>query len=708
LSRFRDAASERSRPSAARRSEDGRIRLGAAYYPEQWPRERWPVDAELMAEAGLSLVRIGEFAWARLEPAEGRLDFAWLDDALEDFASAGLSVVLGTPTAAPPAWLVERYPEILPRGPDGRLLGFGHRRHYCPNQPAFHEATERIVAALAERYGEDARVVAWQIDNELSGRCFCDRCHGAFQDWLEARYSSLDELNGRWGTAFWSQTYSSWRQIPLPALGPVPLPHGFLPQSPNPGLALDFRRFSSESAIRYLALQARVLRARCARRQLITHNLMGFGFGEIDYHRLAKALDVVSWDNYPVLDRQGRWSTAALAADAMRGLKGAAVWVLEQQVGPLGWELLRTPERGQLRLHAYQAIAHGAEALVFFRWRTARFGTEQHWHGIIDHDGRPRRRFREVCSLVREVGRLEGSLAGALPTADAAILNDYDSRFALQGQPTNPALRYEETIRRHYEGLRRLGLGVDLVSTAADLARYRLVVAAGLYVVDRELAARLAAYVEAGGVLVLAPRSGVKDRWNALPERPLPAWLDELAGLEIADYASVGEEARVAFAWEDERPPAGDFAGWWEELELKGARPLARYLNGAFAGTAAVTEREAGAGRVVYLAGAAEGPTLVALYRRLATEARLDVLELPDGVETVRLGATADGLLFLLNHADDQRAVELGAVRWRDLVAERDGEGVIELPPFGVALVSAPAPAAVAEAPAEVSVGADR
>jgi beta-galactosidase len=684
-----------------------RIRLGAAYYPEQWPRERWPVDAELMAEAGLSLVRIGEFAWARLEPAEGRLDLVWLDEALKVFASAGLSIILGTPTAAPPAWLVERHPEILPRGADGRAIEFGHRRHYCPNQPALHEATERIVTALAERYGADARVVAWQIDNELSGRCFCACCRRAFQDWLEDRYVSLDELNERWGTAFWSQTYTAWRQIPLPRLGPVP-PNGFLPQSPNPGAALDFRRFSSESAIRYLALQARILRALCSSRQQITSNLMGFGFGEIDYHRLADELDFASWDNYPILDPEGRWSRPALGADAVRGLKDGPVWVLEQQVGPLGWELLRTPRRGQLRLHAFQAIAHGAEALVFFRWRTARFGTEQHWHGIVDHDGRPRRRLRDVRSLAEELRRLDDVLAGQVPVADAAVLHDYDSRFALQGQPTNPALRYEETVRRQYEGLRRLGLGVDVVSPTAELGRYRLVVAAGLYVIDPELAARLTAYVESGGLLVLAPRTAVKDRWNALPERRLPAWLDELAGLEVVDYASVGEDVRVAFGWDGEAPK-GEFAGWYEELELDGARPLARYLDGEFADTTAVAERAFGTGRVVYVAGAAPVPTLVDLYRRLAGQLELDVLELADGVEAVPLGGD-DGaeLLFLLNHTDDERVVDLGAGRRRELLAGREVDRSLALPPFGVALVSAPAVAGVVRASEEVRLGADR
>jgi beta-galactosidase len=687
---------------------EGRIRLGAAYYPEQWPPERWPIDAELMADAGLSLVRLAEFAWARLEPAEGKLDFAWLDEALEVFDSAGLSVIVGTPTAAPPAWLVERSPEILPVGGDGRTIRFGHRRHYCPNQPVFHEATDRIVTALAERYGGDPRVVAWQIDNELSARCFCERCHRAFQDWLESRYSSLDELNERWGTAFWSQTYSSWRQIPLPPLGPVP-PNGFLRQSPNPGLALDFRRFSSDSAIRFLARQTRILRASCVPHQRITSNLMGFDFGEIDYHRLADVLDFASWDNYPLLDPTGRWSRPALSADAVRGLKGGPVWLLEQQVGPLGWELLRTPRRGQLRLHAYQAIAHGAEALVFFRWRTARFGTEQHWHGIVDHDGEPRRRYLEVRSLADELRRLDGALAGHCHVAQVAVLHDYDSRFALEGQPTNPALHYEETIRRHYEGLRRLGLGADVVSPAADLTRYRLVVAAGLYVIDPELATRLSAYVEAGGLLVLAPRTAVKDRWNALPERRLPAWLDELAGLEIVDYASVGADARVAFAWEDADAPDGEFTGWWEELELTGALALARYRGGEFAGTAAVAERGVGAGRVVYVAGAATEATLADLYRRLAAHAELDVLELPDGVEAVPVGGAAGpALMFVLNHTDDEVLVDLGAARWRELLDGRDVDGALALPPFGVALVSALAPVPIAPTPEEVGLGADR
>jgi beta-galactosidase len=658
-------------------------RLGVSYYPDQWPRSRWRPDAALMADAGLSLVRIGEFAWAMLEPEPGRFEFDWLDDAIEILAEAGLDVVLGTPTAAPPVWLSDRHPEIHAVLANGRTAPFGHRRHYCPNQPAFHDATERIVAALAERYGRDTRIVAWQIDNELGGRCFCERCREAFQDWLRDRYGSLDNLNESWGTAFWSQIYSSWRQIPLPEGAPVP-PEGFLPYAPNPGLALDYRRFAAESFVRYQGLQIRILRERCAPEQRITHNVMSLDNREIDHRALAEELDFVSWSNYPLL--AGSWWRSGMSADAMRMLKeNGRVWVLEQQVGPLGWELLRTPRRGQLRLLTYQAMAHGAEAIVYFRWRTARYGTEQHWHGLLDHDGRTGRRFREVQKLAGELERLRGPLAGGRPAADAALLYDADSRFALQIQPTNLALGYEETERRHYEALRRLGLGIDVVSPGADLSSYPLVVAPNLYVIDPALAHALADYVEQGGWLVLAPRCGFKDRCNAVPDRPLPAWLDELAGLTVIDYASVSESETAHVAGTDF---TGEFAGWYEELELKDAEALAGYTDGEFAGTPAVAEHRVGRGLVTYVAGAAGEPTLRALYRELCPRRALTVAELPDGVEIVRIEGTPNGpLLFLLNHAAEERTVEMDG-EWLDLIAETSGSGEVPLPAHGVALIS--------------------
>jgi beta-galactosidase len=660
-------------------------RLGVAYYPEQWPRDRWEIDAGLMAEAGLSVVRIAEFSWSRLEPREGAFELNWLDEVVGILSSAGLEVILGTPTAAPPAWLIEQHPEILPVRGDGRVHQFGHRRHYCPNQPAMLAASDRIVGALAERFGSDERVVAWQIDNELGGRCYCDTCHAAFQHWLSTRYESLAVLNDVWGTAFWSQEYGAWSQIPLPDGAPVPMPSafGFGRNAPNPGLALDFRRFSSHSLVEFLKRQVTILRGSCDPRQRITHNLMGFRFAEIDYHALADEIDVISWDNYPVLDTSGRWTNPALAADAMRGLKQAPVWVLEQQTGALGWELVRSPRVGDLRLLSWQAIAHGAELVSYFRWRTARFGTEQHWHGILEATGRVGRPYDEVRALAAELDSVKEALAGAQPRAEIALLHDYDSRFALQVQPTNPALAYEDTIHTHYVALRRLGLGVDVVSPDADLSKYRAVIAPSLYVMDESTAATLTAYVQSGGLLVLGPRSGIKDRCNAVPERPVPAWLDELVGLEVTDFMSVAPDDAVPVSGDG---LAGELHGWYEQLTPTTAAPLASYVGGPFAGTPAITERALGEGRAVYLAGAADVALLDGLYSVLLAGAGLTLLALPPEVEAVPLVRDGQELLVLLNHSELTRTVELGPGE-RRIHLGRESGGRVSLEPLGVALV---------------------
>jgi beta-galactosidase len=662
-------------------------RLGVDYYPEQWPRDRWEIDAGLMADAGLSVVRLAEFAWSRLEPRKGTFELGWLDEVIGILSSAGLDVILGTPTAAPPAWLIEQHPEILPVRGDGRVQEFGHRRHYCPNQPAMLAASDEIVRALAERFGSDERVSAWQIDNELGGRCYCATCHVAFQEWLADRYESLAVLNEVWGTAFWSQEYSAWSQIPLPDATPAATPgaFGFRRNAPNPGLALDFRRFNSDSLIEFLKRQVRVLRESCDPRQLITHNLMGFRFPEIDYRALGDEIDVVSWDNYPVLDESRRWTSPALAADAMRGLKQAPVWVLEQQVGPLGWELVRSPRFGEFRLLSWQAIAHGAELLCYFRWRTARFGTEQHWHGILDANGRIGNKYDGLRALAEELNSLRGTLEGARPAADVALVHDYDSRFALQVQPTNLSLAYEETVHTHYEALRRLGLGVDVLPLGAELSSYRVVVAPSLYVMDESTAAALAGYVQAGGLLVLTPRTGMKDRCNAVPERTLPAWLDEVLGLEVTDFMSVAPDDAVRIAGENGALD-GDLHGWYEQVEPTTASALAIYASGPFAASPAITAHELGEGTAVYVAGVADSTTLGRLYRLLCGRAGVAVLDVPSDVEAVPLAREDQELLVLLNHSDEERVVRLGPGD-RRVHLGRETDAGVRIEPLGVALV---------------------
>jgi beta-galactosidase len=632
------------------------------------------VDARLMAAAGLSLVRMGEFAWAELEPEPGRFDFAWLDEAVDLFAARGLEIVLGTPTAAPPAWLVREHPDILPVLGDRHLLGFGTRRHYCPNAPAFHEATDRIVAALAGHYGRDPRVRVWQIDNEIGGRCYCEHCRAGFRRWLRERYGTLDVLNATWGTAFWSQRYDTWEDIGLPAPEPI-RDGGFSPRAPNPGLALDFRRFSSQSCVAYLRRQQDLLRSLVAPEQRITHNLMGFDVGEVDYTALSAGLDIVSWDNYPAGGWNTSWTRTALSADAMRGLKPPHVWVMEQQVGPLGWEYVRSPRRGQMRLFAYQAIAHGAETLVFFRWRTARFGTEQHWYGVLDADGVVGRRYRDLERLAGELDEL-AVLAEAEHDADAAVLYDYDSRFALQIQPAHAALAHEAMVHRWYAALRRLGVGVDVVPAGSDLSRYRLVVVPSMPIVSDDVAAALAAYVEGGGTLVVGPRTGVRDSTGAVPDGRMPAGLVEHLGVEVTEIASGELSAGVQGAL------TGTFDGWFEELAVVDASSLATYADGDFAGGAAISERRAGGGTAVYVGGAGGDELLASLFRLLCARAGIVVHELPGDVEVVPLRSGDERILFVLNHSEEERRATLAT-----------GE-TLTLPKFDVALVRRGAPVA--------------
>jgi beta-galactosidase len=339
-----------------------------------------------------------------------------------------------------------------------------------------------------------------------------------------------------------------------------------------------------------------------------------------------------------------------------------------------------------MRLDTYQMVAHGAEVVSYFRWRSARFGTEQHWYGVLDHDGRPNRRLRELGELARELERVDGLLAGTVPAVQAALVYDYDARFALELQPTNPALAHLDALRAHYRALKRQGVEVDLLAPTAEVSSYRLVAAPSLYVVDEDVAAALRAYVESGGLLVLGPRSGFKDRTNAVPERPLPAWLDELVGLEVSDIASFLDDRHAQLEGVD--GPAGEFHGWFEELSLKGAGPLYRYRDTDFAGSAAIAISAVGAGRAVYIGGVATDDTLDELYAWLAREAGLEVFDAPVDVEVVSLHKPESGteVQFLLNYADEERTISIpgGPVSHLDGVLQA---GSLVLGPYGAALL---------------------
>jgi beta-galactosidase len=638
---------------------------GADYYPEHWPEERWATDAEMMAEAGLNVVRLAEFAWSRLEPEPGRLDFAWLDRAIDTLAAQGIRVVLGTPTAAPPAWLVRQHPEVLRVKADGRRVQYGFRRSVCLASPVYREHTARVVRAMAGHYRDHPAVAGWQIDNEFgchnSARCYCEVCQKAFRSWLQDRYGSLEALNEAWGTVFWSHTYRDWEEIPLPFADV---------EQPNPGQALDFRRFASDANVSYQRLQVEILRQICPS-HFVTHNLMGEQFQELNYFDLARDLDFVSWDNYPDFHRAGP-AQLAFSHTRMRGWKGTSFWVMEQESGPPGNTLIApTPRPGEIRLWSYQAIAHGADAIVYFRWRTCQFGAEEYWHGILDHHGKPGRRYDEVQKMGRELQRVGSQIVGSEIRAQVALIFDWDSAFAFQIQPNNARFDYIEHLQRYYTALHRRNVPVDVIPWSADLRHYKLVLAPAFYVLPAEAADHLRRHVEKGGIVLFDVRTGAKDPSNRAVGVSLPGLVAELCGVTVDEYDSLGPDVRVPLVFDGPVAAQDKLYGmiWSDVLAPQGARVVVRYGGQYYAGQPAVTVNSHGRGRAVYAGTIGNPPAYDCLIDELLQSAGVQpLLNTPAGVEVSARWQGQRRLLFVLNHTNAPQTVHLSG-EFHDLLS---------------------------------------
>ncbi|MFC4099003.1 beta-galactosidase [Paenibacillus xanthanilyticus] len=664
---------------------------GACYYPEHWPEERWPLDARLMREAGLNVARIGEFAWSKLERREGEYDFGWLDRILDVLGAEGIRVVLGTPTATPPKWLMDKHPDIYMQDYKGGVRGFGNRRHYCFNNETYHRCAQAITERLANRYGNHPSVTGWQIDNEFgcneTTRCYCERCKRAFHRWLARKYGDVDAMNESWGTVFWSQTYNDWHEVTLPGYAPFHL-H-------NPGLALDYRRFASEAVVAFQQLQLDILK-RLAPSQPATHNLMG-AFNEIDGYELARNLDFVSWDSYPNLhfDATTDPSRAAAQHDMTRGLKHEPFWVMEHQSGPPGGDILfQTPKPGELRRWTYQSVAHGADAIVYFRWRTCLFGAEQFWHGILPHDGLPGRRYDEVKRTGEELRLVMPAVQGSGPGAEVAIIRSYDNEWATEIQPLRPGYSYMEHLLQYYRHFYENHIPVDIVSDETDFSRYKLIVLPHYMMTRPETAERLYAYVKAGGTAVLDYRAGSKLWNNRMDERPLPGAFRELAGIRIADYGTLRPEERlglrshpVAVAEAGEGDGTGEGTTWFDVIEAETAETLLRYEDDYMAGQAAATRNRYGEGRVYYIGTDPDRAVLGRLLGQAAADAGVNPIGgiiVPEGVELARRRTPDGDILFVLNHGGTAREIEL-TQPFDDLLEQRSvpvGKLVIE--PEGV------------------------
>ena len=634
--------------------------LGVDYYPEQWSDEGWTTDARLMREAGLSVVRIGEFSWAKMEPAEGVFDWGWLDRVINILADEELHVILCTPTAAPPAWLSYTYPDTLPVDVQGHRFHSGSRRHYCVNSAIFRSATQRIVKAMALRYGQHSAVIGWQLDNEFgchnTTRCYCENCRTAFRTWLVKRYDSLDTLNAAWGTIFWSQTYTDWEQIDLPNLTVA---------TPNPSHVLDYERFASDSYLAYEQLQIDLLRSTIQSSQWVTTNLMQDMF-DIDYHALAKPLTFISWDSYPTGHRErvapllylpeetpfqfaydsGDPLVTGFGHDLMRGLKQAPFWIMEQQPGQINWADYNPGLRaGTPRLWVWHAAASGADAVVFFRWRAGIFAQEQFHAGLLHHDGSPDLGYHEVVALDSGLADLQ-SFTQSPYRAQVALLMTYPDLWALGLQPHNRLFSLQRHLFVYYRAFQRLGIQVDIVSPTASLEGYRLLVAPTLFLSDELLAQTLDQYVKQGGTLLLGVRSGFKTLSNQVTNQPLPGIFRRLVGAVVTDWQSL--PPGVTYDLQTDIPGLGGAASLWAETlypdlpaqQWEGiATALASFTSGPFAGRTALTERLDGDGRALYMGWFPTLEQAQALLAYLAKKAGIERIgDIPDGMVAIRRG----------------------------------------------------------------------
>ena len=674
---------------------------GVVYYPEQWPEACWDRDLSGIAATGMNVVRMGEGAWSVWEPEEGRYEFALFDRALEVCQKHGLKAIMGTPTYTPPAWLTEKYPETLRASFEGTLLRHGSRRHYNYTSPVYREKSRTITEALATHYRDHPSVIGWQIDNELNCHLdvsFAETDHEAFRAWCRERYVTLEALNNAWGTAFWSQTYSAWEEVWLPRPTVT---------YQNPGLLLDFYRFTSDMTVGFGAMQYEIIK-RIAPHQFVTHNAFQ-DMTNVDLQKFVReAVDFISYDSYPEfkvcnlsLPGHFRDRSESRLLSRMRGVSPKFM-VLEQQSGPSGQiggilngnpdYLHPTPRPGQMRLWCWNSIANGADGIVFFRWRSLPYGAEAHWNGLLYHDERNTWRLDEARRLGQEIGRLAESLTGTQCISPAAILYDFDNESHANIEHATGRQR-DESERAVYQALSERHLSADVralssLQRGGDLSAYRIVFFPHAHVLTAEDIAPLIDYVEGGGTLVFGCWSGYRNRNHWCYDAPGKAFFENFIGARVEDFTVVipGEVSTIRFA-ASSPPVEAPFFNEVLAAATGDVSVLATYTSDYYAEKPAVSLRQHGRGRVAYFGTFFTPQNVASLLDALAIEDPLRPwAEAPTDVQVTLRSSESEQLCFFLNFSKERQTITFSKAVF-DLLEGRELQGRTEIAPYGVYLV---------------------
>ncbi|MBT8092794.1 MAG: beta-galactosidase [Gammaproteobacteria bacterium] len=627
--------------------------FGVCYYPEHWPRSSWERDAAAMAELGLSCVRIGEFAWSRLEPIDGQLQFDWLDDAIGVLCGAGLKVVMGTPTATPPKWLVDKLPDMLPVDPEtGRTRGFGSRRHYDFSSEAYLAEALRITEVMARRYGSHDGVVGWQTDNELcchdTTLSASESARAAFQRWCRGRYETTDALNAAWGNVFWSMEYGDFQQIELPT--------GAVTET-NPAHRLAYRRFSSEKVVQWHERMVEVIR-RHAPGKFITHNFIPMSQTGVDNFSLAGPLDFASYDSYPLghtdiqfrsapaevfskYMRTGHPDFATYFLDQTRCLTDGGFWVMEQQPGPVNWaDNNPRPAPGMVRLWTLEAFAHGADCVSYFRWRQAPFAQEQMHAGLLRPDNSRASAWQEVEQAIADMALLNEQM-DSKQAASVAIVTTAESFWVTDIERQSESYRYDEVQFGYYHAFRRMGVSVDFINADADFDGYKLVVVPCLPIVDDAFVAKCE---QCSATIVFGPRSGSKTAEFGFPPELPPGPLQRIAPVKVLSVETLRPDCIEALVWSGEQY---DSVIWREQLDAPDADVLARYADDS----AAIVRFD----RIIYVGTLTGGEFLQNFLAHLCNEVSVNTFDLPPDVRIEQRG----NLLFACNYSDIEQELLL-------------------------------------------------
>ncbi|MEK3941452.1 beta-galactosidase [Paenibacillus sp. FSL H3-0310] len=675
-----------------------KFELGVCYYPEHWPENMWEDDYRRMRELGFTIIRMGEFAWSIFEPAEGQFQFGLFDRAIDLAHKYGLQVVLGTPTATPPAWLTDKYPEVLNVTYEGVTLQHGMRRHYNYSSPKYRELCARIAEQMAEHYGNHPGVVGWQIDNELNceiSEFYSESDHKAFREWLQQKYVTLEHLNEAWGAVFWNQSYSDWSQVYLPRPTPVP-------KQPNPHQALDEKRFISDNTISFAKNQADIIR-KLAPKQWVTTNGL---FGHLDSHEMTdELLDFFSYDSYPQfstifydpnernpLNDRG-WG---LSLSVVRSIS-PNFCIMEQQSGPGGWVNrmdMPSPKPGQMRLWTYQSIAHGADMVLYFRWRTATMGNEIYWHGINDYHNQPNRRVREAGQIGQELAAAGHAFVGTRNQANIAIVRDYDNEWDGEYDVWHGPFMWKSN-KEWYKALQRKHIPNDVLylrkkTTLEELARYDVLIYPHPAIMTDETAALLDEYVQQGGKLIFGCRTGYKDERGQCYMRPFPGAAKDLCGITVEEFTMVkGSRQPTTISWSGvtEVVTGADDFNDILKIEEASVEVMAVYASDYYAGKPAVTKNRRGKGEVWYYGAVFNEQAAAEIINLIDLQSPADWLELPEEVELqVRTGASSS-YAFLLNYSETPVTIHLRETK-TDLLSGTTLSGEVILEGFGVLVLN--------------------